>query len=166
MVLILLVLFIFSSKKLNHRNSVSSQSASGKSSIARKPEDHPKCFNWKKTFQKCNPPDFKFYPSKLTNKHFPIWRDVKFSFFFFFFVLLNAVNTDTKLTLHHMGIWGTFLLFNLPRWNLKSGGLHFFFLPFKMCGMDFRFSRNRRFATCALRWDSLAEIGAEMSRPI
>ena len=24
-----------------------------------------------KTFQKCNPPDFKFYPSKLTDKIFP-----------------------------------------------------------------------------------------------
>ena len=48
MVLILVVLFICSSKKLNHLNSVSSQCARGKSSIARKPEDHPKSLNGKK----------------------------------------------------------------------------------------------------------------------
>ena len=52
-------------------NSVSSQCARGKLSIARKPEDHPKLFKWYKTFQKYNPPDFKFYLSKLTNKIFP-----------------------------------------------------------------------------------------------
>ena len=73
----------------------------------------------KKTFQDCNPPDFKFYPSKLSNKNFPIWCNVKFSLLF---VLTNEVKTDTKLTLH---IWGNVLLFNLPRRNLKSGVLHF-----------------------------------------
>ena len=52
-------------------------------------------------------------------KIFPIWCDV--NFFFAFFVLFNAVKTDTKLTLHHMG---KILLFNLT-YNLKSGGLHF-----------------------------------------
>ena len=52
-------------------NSVSSQCARGKSSIARKPEDHPNILSGKKTFQKYNPPDFKFYLSKLTNKIFP-----------------------------------------------------------------------------------------------
>ena len=31
----------------------------------------PKFLKGKKTFQKCNPPDFKLYPSKLTNKNFP-----------------------------------------------------------------------------------------------
>ena len=31
----------------------------------------PNCFNGKKTFQKCNPPDFKFYLGKLNNKNFP-----------------------------------------------------------------------------------------------
>ena len=30
----------------------------------------PKFLSSKKTFQICNPPDFKFYPSKLTNKKF------------------------------------------------------------------------------------------------
>ena len=43
-------------------NSVSSQCARGKPSIARKPEE---------TFKHCNPPDFKIYPSKLTDKIFP-----------------------------------------------------------------------------------------------
>ena len=32
----------------------------------------------KKTFQKCNPPDFKFYPKKLTNKIFPKCCNVNF----------------------------------------------------------------------------------------
>ena len=52
-------------------NSVSSQCARGKPSIARKPEDHPKVLSGKKTFQKRNPPDFKFYPCKLTDTVFP-----------------------------------------------------------------------------------------------
>ena len=34
-------------------------------------------------------------------KLFPIWCNVKFSLLFF--VLFNAVKTDIKLTLHHMG---------------------------------------------------------------
>ena len=55
----------------SHLNSASSQCARGKSSIARKPEDHPKIFKWLKAFQKCNHPDFKFYPSRLTDKIFP-----------------------------------------------------------------------------------------------
>ena len=47
-------------------NSDSSQCALGKSSIALKPEDHPKILSGKKTFKKCNLPD-----SKLTDKKFP-----------------------------------------------------------------------------------------------
>ena len=43
-------------------NSVSSQRARGKSSIARKPEFHP---------PKINHLDFKFYLGKLNNKIFP-----------------------------------------------------------------------------------------------
>ena len=31
--------------------------------------------------QTCNPPDFKFYPSKLTNENSPTWSNVKLSFF-------------------------------------------------------------------------------------
>ena len=31
----------------------------------------PKFWSGKNTFQKCNPPDFKFYPSMLTDKNFP-----------------------------------------------------------------------------------------------
>ena len=52
-------------------NSVSYQCARGKSSIARKPEIHPKHSLVAKTFQKCNPLDFKFYLGSLTNKFFP-----------------------------------------------------------------------------------------------
>ena len=39
----------------------------------------PKFLNGKKLLKKGNPPDFKFYPSKLTNKNSPIWCNVKFS---------------------------------------------------------------------------------------
>ena len=39
------------------------------------------------------------------------------------FVLFIVVKTDLKLIMRHMGLF--FLLFNLPRYNLKSGGLHF-----------------------------------------
>ena len=52
-------------------NSVSSQCAHGQSSLAWKTEVHPKFFNGKKTFKKCNPPDLKFYLDKLNNKNFP-----------------------------------------------------------------------------------------------
>ena len=31
----------------------------------------PNVFNGKKTFKKCNSPDFKFYLDKLNNKKFP-----------------------------------------------------------------------------------------------
>ena len=31
----------------------------------------PKFLSGKKTDKKCNPPDFKFYPRKLTDKNFP-----------------------------------------------------------------------------------------------
>ena len=51
-------------------NSVSSQCARDKSSIARKPEVQSKIFKWLITFRKCNPPDFNFHPSKLTDKNF------------------------------------------------------------------------------------------------
>ena len=51
-------------------NSVSSQFARDKSSIARKPA-HSKYFLLLKTFKKCNAPDFKFCLGKLNNKTFP-----------------------------------------------------------------------------------------------
>ena len=48
-------------------NYVSPQCARGKSSLARKTEVHPEpnIFSGRKTFQKCNPPDIKFYLGKL-----------------------------------------------------------------------------------------------------
>ena len=49
-------------------NPVSYQCARGKSFIARKPEVNSKFF---KLLQECNPPDFKFYLVKLSNKMFP-----------------------------------------------------------------------------------------------
>ena len=81
-------------------NSVYFQCARDKSSIARKPEVQSKMFKWLITFQKCNPPDFNFHPNKLTDKIFTIWSNINF---LHCFILLNAVKTDTKLTLDHMG---------------------------------------------------------------
>ena len=53
--------------------------------------------------------------------------------FLCFFVSFNAVKTDTKLTLHHMGKNFYYLTYQDKIWsNLKAGGLHFFsFLPLK-----------------------------------
>ena len=51
-----------------------------------------------------NPPDFKFYVYKLTNKKFPVWYNVNFGpVFFAYFILFIAVKIDSKLILHHMG---------------------------------------------------------------
>ena len=58
-------------RDITYLKSVSSQCAPGKSFIARKPEVYPNSFKRSKTFKKSNPPDFKFYPSELTNKNFP-----------------------------------------------------------------------------------------------
>ena len=43
----------------------------GKSYIVWKRKTILKFLTGKKTFKKCNPPDFKFYPSKLIDKNFP-----------------------------------------------------------------------------------------------
>ena len=51
----------------------------------------------KNFFQKCNPPDFRFYLSKLTNKNSPIPCSVNFGFVFSaIFVLFVAVKRDSK----------------------------------------------------------------------
>ena len=34
-------------------------------------KSNPKFLSGQKTLKKCNPPDFKFYLAKLTNKNFP-----------------------------------------------------------------------------------------------
>ena len=49
------------------------------------PEICPSRINFpvvKKTFQKCNPTDFKIYRGELTNKHFPIRCNVNFEIVF------------------------------------------------------------------------------------
>ena len=62
----------------------------------------PKFLSGKKLLKEYNAPDFKFYPSMLTDKlikNFHIWCNVKFSLLF---VLFDALQPETKLTLHHM----------------------------------------------------------------
>ena len=50
-------------------NSVSSQCARGKSSIARKPKTIPNFLSGKKLVKNVTPPDFIFYRNKLTDKY-------------------------------------------------------------------------------------------------
>ena len=64
-------------------NFVSSQCARDKSSIARKPEVQSKVFKWLISFQKCNPSDFNFHPSKLTGKIFHLMVYFYFSSLFY-----------------------------------------------------------------------------------
>ena len=52
-------------------NSVSSQCALVNRLLRENRKSTPVVFNGKKTFKKCNPPDFKFYLDKLNNKNFP-----------------------------------------------------------------------------------------------
>ena len=75
--------------------------------------------------------------------------------FLCFFVLFNAVKTDTKLTLHHMG---NFLFFNF-KIKFKIWRVTFLksFLPLKEFGMDFRFSRKSYHERTGMR-QSLIEI--------
>ena len=81
----------------------------------------PKFLSGKNIFKNVTLQILNFIPVSPLIKIFPIWCNVKF---FCFFVLFNEVKRDTKLILHH--IWRKFLLFNLSRYDLKSGGLHFF----------------------------------------
>ena len=91
-------MFLSITTQSQHRlNSVSSQCAHGKSSLARKSEVHPKLFLMvKKTFKKCNPPDL----DKLNNKIFPIRCNVNFVSVF---TALNNTKKQKKITSHHMG---------------------------------------------------------------
>ena len=63
--------------------------------------------------------------------------------FFCFFVLFNAVNRDTKLTLHHME---KFFIILFTKIKFKIWRVTFLkrFLPLKMFGMDFWFSHKTR----------------------
>ena len=66
--------------------------------------------------------------------------------FLCFFVLFNAVKTDAKLTLHHMG---KILMVKFIKIKYKNRRVTFLksFLPLKRFGMDFLFLRKRRFTT-------------------
>ena len=81
-------------------NSVSSQCARGKSSVARKTEVDPKILTGEKRFKNVTLQILNFIWIRLL---------IKFSLYgvmlncLCFFVLFNAVKTDTKLTLHSMG---------------------------------------------------------------
>ena len=77
--------------------------------MAQKPEVHPKMFKWYKILKKCNPPDFKFYPSKLTNKNFPIRCNVDF-FFAFLYCLMQWKRHKINIApygenLHYLTYW-------------------------------------------------------------
>ena len=59
---------------------ISNQCALDVSVISGKPEVHTKFFSGNKTFQKCDSPCFKFYPSKLIIKFSP-YGVMQFFFF-------------------------------------------------------------------------------------
>ena len=99
-------------------------------------------FSWQQTLRKCYPPDFKFYPSKFTNKQFP--HKVLCQIFFAFFVLPIAVKTDSKLTFHHIKL--TEIKSKIWRVTILKS-----VLPQRNYGMDFWFSGNNRNIECALR---------------
>ena len=54
----------------------------------------------KKTFQKCNPPDFKFYLGKLNNKTFPHMSNVNFVSVF---IALNNTKKQRKFNITPYG---------------------------------------------------------------
>ena len=87
-----------------HRAGKVQQCTFNVSVIYEKPEVHPIISQWQNSFQKHDPPDFKFYRGKLTYKKIPIWCMVSFESIF---TALNntekAKKTYSKLTLHHMG---------------------------------------------------------------
>ena len=68
------------------------------------------------------------------------------------FSALNNTKKAKKLTLHHIG---KIFISLLTRIKFKIWRVTFLksFLPSKNSGMVFRFSHNRPFTTCALRWD-------------
>ena len=68
--------------------------------ISVRTEAFPKYLSGKKLLKNVTLQIFKFYPGKLTNRNFPYGVMLNF---LCFLVLFNAVKTDTKLTLHHMG---------------------------------------------------------------
>ena len=102
----------------------------------------PNVFNGKKTFQKCNPPDFKFYLDKLNNKIFPIWCNV--NFVSVFTALNNTKKQQQKFNItpygenfHLLTYWDKIKKKN----KIKSGGLHFLkvFCHFKILGWSTSF---------------------------
>ena len=88
-------------------NSVSSQCAHGKSSIARKMEVHHKKCLWQKTFQKCNPSAVKFYLGKFNDTNFHHMVQCKFCVF----TVLNNTKKQRKFDITPYG--EKFLLVNL-----------------------------------------------------
>ena len=54
----------------------------------------------KKTFQKCNPPDFEFYLGKLNDKKIPIWCNVNFESVF---IAINNTKKQRKFNITPYG---------------------------------------------------------------
>ena len=96
----------------------------------RKPEDNPKIL-WYKT----NPPDFKFYPSNLTDKNFPIWFN-NFSAFLYL--------KQWKRHKINIAAYEDILFFKFINIKFKIYRVTFLnFFTIKNFGMDFRFSPKR-----------------------
>ena len=126
-------------------NSVSSQCARGKSSLAWNPEVHPKYLYGKKLLKNVTLQILNFI--LIIIKIFPVWCNVNFVSVF------TAVNNTKKQRKFNITPYGE-LFYQLTYWdkiyNREVTFLKFFFTTF---GMVFRFSYNRLFIKCAMRWD-------------
>ena len=74
--------------------------------------------------------------------------------------LISALNNTKRTENVTLDNFGSILLVNLPRQNLKSGGLNLYkmCLTIKNFGMNLRLLRNKQFSTRTLRWDSVLEF--------
>ena len=85
---------------------------------------------------------------------FPISCNVNFE------TVIYALNTTKRTENVTLDDIGNILLVNLPRQNLKSGGLNLYkmCLTIKNFWMDLRLPHNEQFSTRTLRWDSVLEF--------
>ena len=124
-------------------NSVSSQCARDKASTAQKPQVHPNGKNKIKILKNVTLqiPNL-ILPTRMLNI-FPIKCNVNFE------TVISALNNTKRTDNVTLNDIGNILLVNLPRQNLKSGGLNLYkmCLTIKNFGMALRLLRNKQFST-------------------
>ena len=80
-----------------------------------------------------------------------------------FETVISALNNTKRTENVTLDDTGNVLLVNLPRQNLKSGGLNLYkmCLTIKNFGMDLRLPRNKQFSTRTVKWDSVFEFSTD-----